>query len=299
MRIGTRGSDLALIQANRVKKTLESLDKTLSCEVVIVKTEGDLDLTTPLHQMGGKGAFVKKLEEALFREEIDIAVHSLKDITSSIPQGLVLGGFLAAEAVADALVLKKPCKSLAELPSGAILATGSMRRKALLKKLRPDIQTIDIRGNVLTRLEKLAKNDFHGLVLSEAGLVRLGLQEQISHCFSPKDFCPAPGQGVIAMQTREDDFEALPLCLKASDPAQLVKSTTELAFLQEVGFDCQTPLGLHARIERGGLHLRVFAANTAMEQFYENEFSSSLEDRVPLAKKASKEVLAWLEVHGW
>jgi len=231
IRLGTRASQMALAQAEIVKSKLIAQNPTLTVEICPIITQGDKDLTTPLYEIGGKGVFIKELEKALLDNTVDIAVHSLKDMTSTLATGLHLISFLPAEAVTDALVLKSPYLSFADLPSGAVIATGSLRRKALLKKIRSDISTVDIRGNVITRLEKLQTENFHGLLLSEAGLIRLNRQHLISEHFSAKTFCPAPGQGVIAIETRQQDEKVNAICLSINDQQQHLKSTTELAFL--------------------------------------------------------------------
>jgi len=299
IRLGTRASQMALAQAHIVKDALieKSLatNQALTVEICPIMTTGDKDLTTPLYELGGKGVFIKELEKALLDNTIDIAVHSLKDMTSVLAPGLHLISFLAAKTARDALILKAPYHHLAELPSGATIATGSLRRKAILKKMRPDIKTIDIRGNVITRLEKLKTGDFHGLLLSEAGLIRLNLCDMITECFAPKLFCPAPGQGVIAIETRKNDEHVNALCLSITDAQQTIKSTTELAFLETVGLDCKAPLGAHAVIVDNTIAFQAFVADASATHFFEKNAVFSLEDRLVKARALAQEFLTWMQ----
>lgn len=294
-RIGTRGSKLALIQANRVKDLLEKVSPKDSFELVLIKTEGDIKTDVSLKEIGGKGVFVREIEKALIAKTVDFAVHSLKDVTSELLMGLELSAFLKAEAFSDALILRSPYTSLKELPEGACIATGSARRRAILKKLNPRITFADIRGNVDTRLKKLIENSFDGLMLSEAGLMRLGLDGYITERFSAKEFCPAPGQGVIVVETRQEDRDAYTLAERISDPNQSFLSKIELAFLEKVGFDCKIPLGLHARCINNEVYLQVFVSDEPMENYFEDEFVFSKENCFEMAKEKAVDVKRWME----
>lgn len=298
MRIGTRGSALALVQANRVKALLEAFDDSLVCEIVVIKTQGDIDLVSPLHEIGGKGVFVKGLEEALCCHAIDAAVHSLKDVTSQPDKNLVVSGYLTAESVSDTLILKTPYQNLSELPEGAVVATGSLRRKALLTKLNPRIRVVGIRGNVHTRLEKFDSERLDGLVLSEAGLMRLGLQHRITQRLLPSYFCPAPGQGVIVIQTRANDAKTTDFCRAITDQEQAVKSRTEIAFLEKVGFDCRSPLGVYASLEKGMISFHVFLANTAMDTYFEKTYHFPETSALRGAHLAGDEAKEWISHAG-
>ncbi len=247
IRIGSRGSALAMWQANHAKSLLPNHD----VEIKIIKTEGDLS-DKPLSEIGGKGVFIKSLELALLNNEIDIAVHSFKDVTSDLAPGLQLSGFLKPESVRDALIVgKAPVKTI---------ATGSLRRIQLLKKLRPELKTVDIRGNVDTRLKKLDEGQFDGLILSEAGLIRLGLNDRVTESLDPMSFVPAPGQGVICFETREG--ELTDLCDSISDPEQLIISRIERQLLEEIGFDCTVPLGVYSELKDDKILMRVFLNDT-------------------------------------
>jgi len=294
-RLGTRGSKLAVAQVEIVKAKLEKVNPNTKFEIEIIHTQGDIDLTSPLCEIGGKGVFIKELEVALLNKQIDVAVHSLKDMTTALPDELELSGFLPAEAFADVIVLSSKYEYFDELPPGATLATGSMRRKALLKKIRPDIKTADIRGNVLTRISKLNEDAFDGLVLSEAGLIRLHLEHLISHRFNPHLFCPAPGQGVIALESRKDNPDILKICRSINDRNQEIKSTTELAFLEKVGFDCRAPLGLHAILEKGKLSMIAFMATETMDQYMEQRVDFRLDHHLEDSMKLADDFISWRE----
>lgn len=248
IRLGSRPSQLALKQALMVKEQLLNRHPDLEIEIVKILTKGDQNQGTPLYEIGGKGAFIRSLEKALLENQIDMAVHSLKDVTATIMPGLELSGFLKAETACDSLVFhpEKSYSSFQDLPEKAILATSSLRRKAQLLNLNPNITLIDIRGNIDTRLEKLRKSDWDGILLSEVGLIRLKVEPN-RHIFHPQDFIPAPGQGVIALQTRINDGWTKELSASLSDPNQEILSGIEIGFLEEVGLNCQHPLGAHAR----------------------------------------------------
>lgn len=295
IRLGSRGSKLALAQAEIVKSKLEQKYPNITFEIIVVHTTGDLDLKSPLSEIGGKGAFIKELEVALKNQEVDIAVHSLKDITSTIPTDLKLVAFLKAEAVTDVLIFNHDIGHFDQLPQGAIIATGSLRRRALLRKLRPDFQFTDYRGNVLTRIQKLKEGNADALVLSEAGLIRLNLQNAVSYRFNPHIFCPAPGQGVIALETRTDEKELIEICRSINSAEQEIKSTTELACLEKIGFDCRIPLGLYAEINEGQdiLTLTAFVSTSKMDQFFEERVKFSVKDRHKVAADLSAKLLDW------
>lgn len=293
MILGTRGSKLALAQVEIVKARLEKANPNIEFKTEIIHTQGDIDLTSPLSEIGGKGVFIKELEVALLNKQIDIAVHSLKDVTTALPQELQLSSFLSAESFTDVIVCNEKYKHIEDLPKGITLATGSMRRKALLKKLRPDIKTVDIRGNVLTRIAKLKEGNFDGVVLSEAGLIRLGLEHLISYRFNPHLFCPAPGQGVIALESRKNEEQTFKICRSINDKHQEIKSTTELAFLEKVDFGCRAPLGVHAILENDQLSFIAFMATEKMDQYLEQRLNLRLEHSIEDAIKVADDFISW------
>ena len=263
IKIGTRGSKLALIQAQLVKQLLQKKDPQCNIEIITIESEGDQDQTTPLSELGGKGVFIKAIEAALMRQEVDIAVHSLKDVTTELAVGSQLAAYLPAESVADTLCLAprlNAVQSIDELPLNAVIATGSLRRKAQLLHYRPDVSIVPIRGNIDTRLKQLTNNEVDAIMLSEAGLIRLNCQQEYNIVLTPQTFIPAPGQGVIVIQARSDD-PGLSFIQSINQHNQAQVSELELAIVRQLGFDCQYPLGLYAQYQSDHFLLAAFNAD--------------------------------------
>src|SRR3990167_8317506 len=292
LRIGTRGSQLARVQANIVEKTLRETFPQYEVEISIINTSGDLDLKSPLYEIGGKGVFIKELEVALLNNKIDLAVHSLKDVTAVLAKGLQLTAFIKPEAISDSLISSN-YSNFNSLPPNAVIATGSLRRKAILKKIRPDIKTVDIRGNVETRIKKQREEGYDGVILSTGGLLRLGLAHLITEEFDPLIFYPAPGQGVMTIETRIDDERTNEICRALSNQEQETISRAQLTFLQEVGFDCKAPLGIHTIIEGTHLHSKIFLADTSMQSFLEKEISCSEDNYPAKMRELGQQCLTW------
>ncbi len=245
--IGSRGSELALWQSNYIKSRLEILYPELKISIEIIKTTGDKILDSPLSLIGGKGVFTVELERALLRNEIDIAVHSLKDLPTELGEGLTIAAIPERANVEDAFLSNDPNAKLFELPAGAKIATGSLRRKAQILARRPDYEIIDIRGNVPTRIKKLRESNWDGMILASAGLERLGLGNEISHTISTTDMLPAPGQGALAIEARANDSEVATLLSPLEDSASRLSSSTEREILHTLGGGCQLPLGTYVR----------------------------------------------------
>lgn len=250
---GSRGSTLALKQTQAVIDALTQYRHSLPCEVEIIKTQGDHLLDVPLANIGGKGVFTKELEQSLLRGEIDFAVHSLKDLPIELPPGLTIAAYLPRERANDALI-SKGNMTLEDIPEGGTLATGSIRRKLQVLEHRPDLRIVDIRGNIETRLRKLAENDWDGLILAYAGLQRLGKTDLISEILPVELIYPAVGQGIIAVECREED-ESLTCFAAINDPATEICARAERAFLEGMGGGCQIPLGIISHIQAGVLSL--------------------------------------------
>jgi hydroxymethylbilane synthase len=248
LRIGTRGSMLAKWQAEFVRKQLFSATG-MEAEVVIIKTAGDKLQQASLTQIGGKGIFIKELEEALIEETIDLAVHSVKDIPTDIPSRLMFPAVCRRDDVRDCLV----GSTLANLRQGARVGTSSLRRQAQLRHLRPDLDLRDMRGNVDTRLRKVESGEYEAVMLSKAGLDRLGLSQRISEVLQPHVCMPAVGQGAIAVQCRLKDTEAGEILAPLDDAESRMAIIAERALLGALHGGCQVPLGAWARIERGEL----------------------------------------------
>lgn len=257
--IGSRGSQLALWQANWVRAQLGELYPDLEVRVEIIKTTGDVMKHAPLALIGGKGVFTKELEEALLAERIDVAVHSLKDLPTRLHESLMLTAICEREDARDALLLNSLLKisqpSIATLPRGAIVGTSSLRRLAQLKYLRPDLSIKDLRGNVDTRLGKLEGGAYDAIVLAAAGLKRLGLEYRISHVLSVREMLPAVGQGALGLETRSSDERVRDYLAPLDHAPTRAACTAERALLGAFGVGCQVPLAAHAVIE--GAHLRL------------------------------------------
>jgi hydroxymethylbilane synthase len=252
LRIGTRGSMLAKWQAEFIRKRLFAT-AGVEAEIVIIKTAGDKLQHIPLTQIGGKGIFIKELEEALLEETIDLAVHSVKDVPTDVPSRLMFPAVCRRDDVRDCLV----GSTLANLRQGARVGTGSLRRQAQLLHLRPDLDVRDLRGNVDTRLRKVESGEYEAIVLSKAGLDRLGLSQRISEILSPEICMPAVGQGAIAVECRLKDAEAGDILAHLDDAESRTAIIAERALLAALQGGCQVPLGAWARIERGELVLEA------------------------------------------
>ncbi|PMP71938.1 MAG: hydroxymethylbilane synthase [Thermodesulfovibrio aggregans] len=259
--IGTRGSKLALWQANWVKEKLENLYPELRIEIEKIKTTGDKILDASLAKIGGKGLFVKEIEEALLSGRVDIAVHSMKDVPVEIPEGLHISAICEREDPKDAFISING-KSLKELEKGAVVGTSSLRRSVQLKALRGDLNIASLRGNVDTRLRKLKEGKFHAVVLAMAGLKRMGFEHMVTEPLSEDLMIPAVGQGAIGIETRIDDDFVNEIIKPLNHEETAICVLAERAFLSVVGGGCQVPLACHARIEKlqsSALSLKITA----------------------------------------
>jgi hydroxymethylbilane synthase len=259
LRIGTRGSKLALAQSEWVKEKIESRYPNVSVELVKIKTKGDRILDSSLSTIGGKGLFVKEIEEALLKKEVDLAVHSLKDVPSELPKGLYLGVFPKREDPHDAFVSLKYA-SLEELPEGSRVGTGSLRRSAQLLHLRPDLEIVSMRGNVDTRLRKMESGEAQAIILAAAGLRRLGLSQRITQVLSFEQILPAIGQGALALELRVDEMDIKEkIGFLGHEPTE-VTIKAERGFLKRLEGGCQVPMAAHGRLEGERLTLQGLVA---------------------------------------
>ncbi|MGA2049950.1 MAG: hydroxymethylbilane synthase [Terracidiphilus sp.] len=245
LRIGSRGSQLALWQANHIAALLRAQDNEV--EIEIIKTTGDRLQEVTFAQVGSKGMFTKEIEEALAQGRVDLAVHSLKDLPTELPELFTLAATPPRVDPRDVFVSVKYA-SLAELPQGARVGTSSQRRRAQLKALRPDIEAVEFRGNVDTRLRKLAEGQVDAILLAAAGLDRLEKTEWVRERLEPKDFCPAAGQGSLGIETRKNDATTLTAIAFLDDAATRFAVTAERAALAALGGGCQVPIGIHCRM---------------------------------------------------
>lgn len=246
LRIGTRGSALALKQTERVVELLNRHYPGLTCNVQIVSTTGDRDKETSLQIIGGQGIFAKELQFALRNGEIDVAVHSVKDLTSELPPGMHLGAILEREDPRDVLISNTG--NLDELPSGSTVGTSSRRRVALLKRLRPDLEITDLRGNIDTRIRKVTEGPLDAAIIAAAGVHRMGWQDRISQHLEIEQFVPAPGQGALGVEVLEDNRDVRELLEPLNEPETAWAVESERAFLRAVGGGCTSPIGAHALI---------------------------------------------------
>jgi len=273
--IGSRGSKLALWQAHFVRDSLLRQHSGLEVEVRIIKTKGDKVLDVALSRIGGKGLFTKELEEAILSGEVDLAVHSLKDLPTDLPQGLVAGVVTRRSHGADVLVSREN-RLFKELPAGSRVGTGSLRRRVQLKALRPDLEYADLRGNVDTRLRKLDSGAYEAIVLAQAGLLRLGLEGRISQVFSPDEVVPAAGQGALALEYREDDSGTAGLVSFLADRATTLEVDQERLFLWTLGGGCQVPIGVKAELlPAGEIQLQGMLADLEGERLMRDKLSGS------------------------
>ncbi len=254
LKIATRESPLALWQAHHVQGLLERAHPELRVELVPMTTQGDQLLSAPLSSVGGKGLFVKELEQAMLEGRADIAVHSMKDVPVQQPPGLALVAFLSGEDPSDAFVSNHHV-SLDALPQGAHVGTSSLRRRTQLSALRPDLRVSDLRGNVGTRLRKLDEGGYDAILLATAGLVRLGLGARIRERFDAERFVPAIGQGIIGIECRADDAATRRLLAPLHDEASAIRLAAERSMNARLGGACQVPVAGHARVQNGRVRL--------------------------------------------
>lgn len=257
--IGTRGSQLALWQANWVKTELERLHIGVSCELLIIKTKGDKILDVPLAKVGGKGLFVKEIEEALLDGRIDLAVHSMKDMPADIPEGLKIGAIPEREDPRDALISKHGL-TFAALPQGARVGTSSLRRSAQLLAKRPDLQIESLRGNIDTRLKKVLEGDLDAIILAASGLKRLGLGGHITECLDTDLMLPAVGQGALCIESRENDDRIDGALAPLNHLPTRTTVLAERAFLKTLEGSCQIPVGAFAESDGETLTIRGLVA---------------------------------------
>ena len=303
LRIGTRGSPLARTQAENVRARLaqaHGLDPG-ALEIVAIRTTGDQVRDRPLADAGGKGLFTKEIEEALLAGTIDLAVHSAKDVPTFLPEGLELAAYPEREDPRDVFV-GRGNRPFAEMPAGAVIGSASVRREALVRRLRPDVEVKLLRGNVQTRLDKVTNGDFSGTVLALAGLKRLGLEARATEILDPDSFPPSVGQGAIAVEIRAADAATRKLVAAIDDPSTSTALTAERAFLAELDGSCRAPIAGHARIVDGRFHFYGLLISADGREAVETTREGSPADAarlgadagIELKRRASKALLAVL-----
>jgi len=290
VRIGTRGSALALAQASWVKQQIQSHEPEREVELRIIKTTGDSFIDTAVQNIGGKGVFTKEIEEALLREEIDLAVHSLKDLPTTLPKGLMIAAVPRREDARDVLVAA-PRQTLAALPAGSKVGTGSLRRRAQLLYFRPDLVPTPIRGNIDTRLNKLDRGEVDALILAAAGLKRIGREERVSE-FLPDAICvSAVAQGALGIESRDDRSMGQWLSF-VHDSATFTEVTAERALLDRLGGGCHVPIGARARVEGSALTMIAVVADLDGSSLCRGEIAGPAVNADQLGKQLAEQLLA-------
>jgi hydroxymethylbilane synthase len=289
LRLGTRGSRLALVQCEEVAAALRA--RGVESETVVIRTSGDRLAQVALADFGGKALFVKEIEEALLGGTVDVGVHSLKDMPAELPDGLALAAFPAREDPRDAL-LTRTAGGWSALPMGASVGTSSPRRRAMVLSRRPDLRAEPIRGNVETRLEKLSAGTYDGIVLALAGLRRLGVSPPHVLPLDLDEFVPAVGQGVLAIEAREADREVLELLSRLDDTRSRSEATAERAFLRRLGADCHTPVAGHARTDRDALTLTGVVTSLDGATVLRGRAGGARSDAERLGQAVAEELLA-------
>ena len=291
IRIGTRGSALALWQAEHVAAALRAVPEAPEPELVLIKTEGDRIQDVPLSQVQGKAFFTKEIEEALLGDAVDLAVHSLKDLATEMPPGLALGAVLEREDPRDAL-LSFEGDALEDLPAGARVGTSSLRRRALLARWRPDLELAELRGNVPTRIRKLDGGEFHAIVLAAAGVKRLGMQDRISSYLSFERFLPAVSQGAIGVQIRARDEGIARWVAVLDHPPSRFATAAERALLRTLEGGCHVPVGAFAELEGDTLRLRAVVCSLSGAEWVEGSRSGGVGNAGAIGIGLAQDLLA-------
>ena len=279
--IGTRGSKLALFQANLVKSKLEKAYPTLEVVINVIKTKGDKILDIALSKIGDKGFFTKEIQDSLSKKEIDIAVHSLKDLPTELPQGTQIGAILERANHRDVLVSMNG-KKLTDFTSNDKIATSSLRRKSQLKQINKEVQVVEIRGNVDTRIRKMHNGHCQGMIMAAAGIERLGLQKHISEYLNEKQMLTAPGQGAIAIEVKEENKEILKVLSVLNHSESEICVTAERSFLNRLDGGCQIPFAAHATIDGDILTIEGMVATLDGRKMQREKIKGNSKDAIQL-----------------
>ena len=291
--VGSRGSNLALTQTNWVISELKKHHPNIEFEVKIIKTKGDLIQNVSLDKIGDKGLFVKEIEQQLIDKKIDIAVHSMKDMPSSLPEGLKFAGIPKREDIRDVLILKEGYSSLEDLPNGAKIGSGSKRRKYQLLKHRPDLDIVPIRGNIETRMRKIEDENLCGVILAAAGLIRAGLKDKISCYLDVDKIIPAPAQGALGIEIRQEDPEVEKILDCLTDKVSEIQVSAERGFLDGINGSCHIPIGAHCEVNGENINLTGLYGDEEgkklITKIISGKASEAREVGIELAKLISKE----------
>jgi len=290
IKIGTRGSKLALTQTNFVADKLKKAIPDAEVEICVIKTSGDIMQDVSLLTIGGQGVFVKEIEEALLSEKIDLAVHSMKDVPGENPEGLIFSAILPREDVRDVLVSRNNIK-LEFMPKGAKIGTGSQRRGAQIKALLPDVSIVPLRGNIETRIKKIETENINGVILAAAGMKRNGLAEKITQFLPVETMLPAVGQGALGLQIRKDDTELAKACAALNDTTTAAEVAAERAFLRALGGGCRLPIAALGKLDGRMLTLEGMVAAPNGSTMIREKLSGTINDVEAMGKKLAEIVL--------
>lgn len=289
--VGTRGSQLALSQTKWIIDQLKTKNPEVDFEVKVIKTKGDLIQNVSLDKIGDKGLFVKEIEQQLLNNNIDLAVHSMKDMPSILPQGLTFASVPKREDVRDVLILKKDYANINELPNGAKIGTGSKRRKYQLLQLRPDLNIVDIRGNVEKRIEKITTQGLDGIVLAAAGLVRIGLTSCITQYLPVEKMIPAPAQGALAIEVRTNDSNIIKIANTLKDTNAEIQALAERGFLEGIQGSCHIPIGAYCEIKGEQINLMGLYGNQLGSIIIKKSKQGNFIDAYEIGRSLANEVL--------
>jgi hydroxymethylbilane synthase len=289
--IGSRGSELALWQSRFVKHELEKFNKHISVEIRIIKTKGDKILDVALSKIGDKSLFTKELEIELLNKSIDIAVHSLKDLQTKIPAGLLLGAVSKRHAVEDVLIARGKGTTIYNIRENALIATGSLRRKSQLLHIRPDIKVEEIRGNVPSRIEKFFKSKWDGIILARAGVERLKLHKFISSVIEKEDILPAVSQGALGIEVHEDNKIVMDILRSLHDDETYSAISAERELLRTLEGGCQVPIGAYAEVKPNGLYLDAFVGTIDGSLTFRSKLRGSKSNPEKLGNKLAKNLI--------
>ena len=291
LKIASRASKLALVQSNYIRNLLEKLSRHVEISIVEISTKGDRDKSDFLYKTDSMGFFTSEVENALLDGRADLAVHSLKDLPTACTEGLVVAAIPKRESVADALIASSQASSIAALPAGATVGTSSLRRIAQLRKLRDDLQCVPLRGNVETRVSKVATGKVDAAVIACAGLNRLGLANKISAILSPHEFLPAPAQGALAVQIRTDDNELAELVSKLDDKISRIAVEAERAILSSMHGGCSIPLGVYSQISGDNITIDAVISDVEGDKYFIRSITGHINQANTYAEKLAQELL--------
>ena len=288
--IGTRGSNLALIQANTVKRILSESNENIHVRLEIISTKGDRILDSALSKIGDKGLFTRELESALYKKTIDIAVHSLKDLPTELPEGIILGGVLKREDVRDAFI-SRDGRKLKEMKAGDVIATSSLRRSSQLLKVNKDFKIIDIRGNIETRIKKLDEDYCDATLLACAGLNRAGLSSRITEALDPQVIIPAVSQGIIGIEVLDTNKEVREILVELTDKESWIMAEAERTFLKILEGGCQVPVACYSQIKEKTFFFTGMVCDLKGERQIKISLRDSVDSAVDLAAEAARQII--------